>query len=238
MSLFTSNQEIANDATLFFNMISGYSAIMSTRRLVMAPIDLKPKLISLIDREIERSVPERPGRIVAKMNSLADPEMISALYRASRAGVRVMLNVRGICMLVPGVAGMSENITVVSVIDRYLEHTRIFWFENGGADELYLSSADWMPRNLDRRVELMFPDSAGIDPDRDSRYSSALFYRQSQGSFSSVGRRLGASPAGQGRGSDTNSGSAVRSGKKAARAVRAGTAARVCRQEKLNHDNW
>ena len=157
MSLFTSNQEIANDATLFFNMISGYSAIMSTKRLVMAPIDLKPKLISLIDREIERSVPERPGRIVAKMNSLADPEMISALYRASRAGVRVMLNVRGICMLVPGVDGMSENITVVSVIDRYLEHTRIFWFENGGADELYLSSADWMPRNLDRRVELMFP---------------------------------------------------------------------------------
>lgn len=157
MSLFTSNQEIANDATLFFNMISGYSSIMSTKRLVMAPIDLKPRLLALIEREIERSVPERPGRIVAKMNSLADPEIIDALYRANRAGVRIMLNVRGICMLVPGMAGMSENITVVSVIDRYLEHTRIFWFENGGADELYLSSADWMPRNLDRRVELMFP---------------------------------------------------------------------------------
>lgn len=157
MSLFTSNQEIANDATLFFNMISGYSAIMSTKRLVMAPIDLKSRLISLIDREIERSVPEKSGRIVAKMNSLADPEIIEALYRASRAGVRVLLNVRGLCMLVPGVPGQSEHITVVSVIDRYLEHTRIFWFENGGADELYLSSADWMSRNLDRRVELMFP---------------------------------------------------------------------------------
>jgi polyphosphate kinase len=157
MSLFTSNQDIANDATLFFNMISGYSAIMATKRLVMAPIDLKPKLIALIDREIERSTPERPGLIMAKMNSLADTEMIDALYRASRSGVRVMLNVRGICMLVPGVPGMSENITVVSVIDRYLEHTRIFWFANSGADELYLASADWMSRNLDRRVELMFP---------------------------------------------------------------------------------
>ena len=91
------------------------------------------------------------------MNSLADPEIIDALYRASRAGVKILLNVRGVCMLVPGVQGMSENVTVVSVIDRYLEHTRIFWFENAGDDELYLSSADWMPRNLDRRVELMFP---------------------------------------------------------------------------------
>jgi polyphosphate kinase len=157
MSLLTTNRQIANDATLFFNMISGYSAIMGTRRLVMAPIEMKTRLISLVDREIERSVPEKPGRIVAKMNSLADPDIINALYRASRAGVRVQLNVRGLCMLVPGLEGMSENITVVSVIDRYLEHTRIVWFENGGADELYLSSADWMPRNLDRRVELMFP---------------------------------------------------------------------------------
>jgi len=157
MSLFTSNEEIANDATLFFNMISGYSAIMRTKRLVMAPIDLKPRLLSLIAREIGRSVPENPGLILAKMNSLADPEIIDALYQASRAGVRVMLNIRGLCMLVPGVPGMSENITVVSVIDRYLEHNRIFWFENNGADEMYLASADWMSRNLDRRVELMFP---------------------------------------------------------------------------------
>lgn len=156
-SLFTANQEIANDATLFFNMISGYSAIVSTKRLVMAPVELKTRLLALIQREIDRSTPERPGLIIAKMNSLADQEMIDALYRASQAGVRVQLNVRGICQLVPGVAGMSERITVVSVIDRYLEHARAFWFENGGDGELYLSSADWMNRNLDRRVELMFP---------------------------------------------------------------------------------
>lgn len=157
MSLFTTNEEIAGDATVFFNMISGYSAIMNTRRLVMAPIDLKSRLLSLIDREIERSTPECPGRIMAKMNSLADPEIIEALYRASRAGVKVFLNVRGVCMLVPGVRGLSENITVVSVIDRYLEHTRIFCFDNSGSSEVYLASADWMSRNLDRRVELMFP---------------------------------------------------------------------------------
>lgn len=157
MSILTSNAEIANDAALFFNMISGYSAILGTRKLVMAPIELKSRLVSLIEREITRSVPEKPGMIAAKMNSLADPDIIQALYRASRAGVRVLLNIRGVCMLVPGVKDLSENITVVSVIDRYLEHTRIIWFANGGADELYLSSADWMSRNLDRRVELMFP---------------------------------------------------------------------------------
>lgn len=157
MSLFTANEEIANDATVFFNMISGYSAIMNTKRLVMAPIDLKPKLLSMIDREIERSTPESPGRIMAKLNSVADPEIIASLYRASQAGVKVLLNVRGVCMLVPGIAGLSENITVVSVIDRFLEHTRIICFENCGANEVWLSSADWMSRNLDRRVELMFP---------------------------------------------------------------------------------
>jgi polyphosphate kinase len=157
MSILTSNLEIANDAALFFNMISGYSAILGTRQLVMAPVEMKSRLISLIEREITRSVPEKPGMIVAKMNSLADPEIIQALYRASTAGVRVLLNVRGICMLVPGIKDMSENITVVSIVDRYLEHTRIVWFANGGSDELFLSSADWMPRNLDRRVELMFP---------------------------------------------------------------------------------
>jgi polyphosphate kinase len=113
--------------------------------------------VELIDREIRRSGEAAQGLIMAKMNALADTEIIGALYRASRAGVRVLLNVRGICMLVPGVKGMSENIRVVSVIDHYLEHSRIYYFANGGADELYLSSADWMPRNLERRVELMFP---------------------------------------------------------------------------------
>ncbi len=157
LSLFTCNQEIANDATVFFNMISGYSAIQTMKRLVMAPITLKSQLLSLIERESRRSTPDTPGLIMAKMNSLGHGEMIEALYQASCADVRILLNVRGICMLVPGVPGQSKNISVVSIIDRFLEHARIFYFQNGGSEEIYLSSADWMPRNLDRRVELMFP---------------------------------------------------------------------------------
>ena len=157
ISLFTAREDIAYDAGLFFNMITGYSAGQSMARLLMAPTALKRRLMELIAREINRSSPEAPGRIMAKMNALADPEIICALYRASQAGVKVQLNVRGICMLVPGVEGLSENIRVVSIIDRYLEHSRIYYFANGGAEELYLASADWMTRNLERRVELMFP---------------------------------------------------------------------------------
>ncbi|MDR3335965.1 MAG: polyphosphate kinase 1 [Treponema sp.] len=157
ISLFTAREDIAFDAGLLFNMITGYSAIYATRQLVIAPTDLKRRLIELIDREAKRSTPETPGRIMAKMNALADSDVIQALYRASEAGVRILLNVRGICMLVPGVSGLSENIRVVSVVDRYLEHARIFCFGSGGGEELYLSSADWMPRNLERRIELMFP---------------------------------------------------------------------------------
>lgn len=157
ISLFTTNTQIANDATLFFNMISGYSAIQTMKTLYMAPVNLKSRLLALIEREIQTSTPERPGLIIAKMNSLAHEEIIEALYKASCSNVRVLLNVRGICMLVPGVKKQSENITVVSIVDRYLEHARMFFFQNAGDEELYLSSADWMPRNLDRRVELMFP---------------------------------------------------------------------------------
>ena len=157
ISLFTAREDIAYDAGLLFNMISGYSNIQSMDKLVIAPTALKRRIFDLIAREISRSSPEAPGRIIAKMNSLADPEIIWALYRASQMGVRVLLNVRGICMLVPGVKGLSENIRVVSIIDRYLEHSRIYYFANGGAEELYLASADWMTRNLERRVELMFP---------------------------------------------------------------------------------
>ncbi len=157
LSLFTANHEIANDATKFFNIVTGYSALQKMKYLSMAPVDLKSKLLSMIQREIELSTPQTPGLIVAKMNSLADEEVIAALYRANRAGVRVMLNIRGICMLLPGVPGMSENIRVVSIVDRYLEHSRVFYFQNGASPEIYLASADWMPRNLDRRIELMFP---------------------------------------------------------------------------------
>lgn len=157
LSLFTSNYEIANDATLFFNVVTGYSTLQPMNLLGMAPVTLKPKILSMIQREIDRSDAEHPGLIIAKMNSLTHEEVIDALYKASQAGVKVLLNVRGICMLVPGVPCLSENIKVVSIVDRYLEHSRIFYFQNGGNPELYLSSADWMPRNLDRRIELMFP---------------------------------------------------------------------------------
>lgn len=157
LSLFTANPEIANDATEFFNLVTGYSTLQPMKYLRMAPVNLKTQLLSMINREIERSTPEQPGLIIAKMNSLTHEEVIEALYKASQAGVKVMLNIRGICMLVPGVKGLSENIEVVSIVDRYLEHSRIFYFQNAGASELYCSSADWMSRNLDRRIELMFP---------------------------------------------------------------------------------
>ena len=157
ISLFTSREDIAYDAGLLFNMITGYSAPQSMTRLVIAPTALKQKILELIKREANRSSPEVPGRIIAKMNGLADPDIIRALYRASQADVKVSLIVRGICMLVPGIKDLSENISVISVIDHYLEHSRIFYFANGGAEEVYLASADWMTRNLERRVELMFP---------------------------------------------------------------------------------
>ncbi|PKL09274.1 MAG: polyphosphate kinase 1 [Spirochaetae bacterium HGW-Spirochaetae-7] len=157
LSLFTANPTICAETGLFFNMITGLSALSELRHMSMAPFDLKRRIVSMIDRESERSSPESPGLIAAKMNSLCDREIIDALYRASRAGVKIMLNVRGICQLVPGLKGLSENITVVSVIGRYLEHARICYFRNGGAEELYLSSADWMTRNLDKRIELLFP---------------------------------------------------------------------------------
>ncbi len=157
ISLFTANPQIANDATLFFNLVTGYSTLQNMNCLSMAPVTIKSRLIAMINREIERSTTENPGLIIAKMNSLTHEEVISALYKASQAGVKVLLNIRGICMLVPGVEGLSENIRVVSIVDRYLEHSRIFYFQNGGTPELYCSSADWMNRNLDRRIELMFP---------------------------------------------------------------------------------
>lgn len=157
LSIFTANMEIANDATQFFNLVTGYSNLQKMNCLGMAPVTLKSKLLAMIQRETEKSSPENPGLIMAKMNSLTHSEIIEALYKASQAGVKVLLNVRGICMLVPGVKGMSENIHVISIVDRYLEHARVFYFQNAGIPELYCSSADWMSRNLDKRIELMFP---------------------------------------------------------------------------------
>jgi polyphosphate kinase len=155
--LFTCREEIAYDAGILFNMITGYSVVHSMRRLVIAPAGLKRRLLELVERETKRTSQKYPGKIMAKFNALTDIDVINALYRASRAGVKISLCIRGICMLVPGLEGLSENIRVVSVIDHYLEHSRMYYFANGGAEELYLSSADWMTRNLERRVELMFP---------------------------------------------------------------------------------
>ncbi|MCL2601176.1 MAG: polyphosphate kinase 1 [Treponema sp.] len=157
IALFSAREDVAYDTGLLFNMITGYSAVQTMGKLTIAPTALKRRILDLIARESDRSSPEAPGKIMAKMNALADPEIIWALYRASQKGVNVLLNVRGICMLTPGVKGLSENIRVVSVIDRYLEHSRVYYFANGGSEELYLASADWMTRNLERRVELMFP---------------------------------------------------------------------------------
>ena len=157
LGLLTTNPELAWEVGQFFNALTGYSVVPSFGRLAMAPTGLKSRLLQLIQREASRAQSEGAGRIVAKMNSLSDTDIVDALYEASNAGVEINLNVRGICMLVPGVPGQSENIRVVSIVGRYLEHARAFYFENGGNSELYLSSADWMPRNLERRVELLFP---------------------------------------------------------------------------------
>jgi polyphosphate kinase len=157
LCLFTCREEIAYDAGLLFNMVTGYSVVQNMRRLTIAPSGLKRRLLELIERETKRTGQKYSGKIMAKLNAITDIDVINALYRASGAGVKISLCVRGICTLIPGLGGLSENIRVVSVIDRYLEHSRIYYFANGGAEELYLSSADWMPRNLERRVELMFP---------------------------------------------------------------------------------
>ena len=141
-------------------MLSGYSEPLGWNKLTVAPLWLKKKLLKLIDRECEHAKKQRPARIVAKMNSLCDPDVIAALYEASAAGVQIYLLVRGICCLRTGIAGVSENIHVRSIVGDFLEHSRIFYFENDLSPEIFMSSADWMPRNLERRVEIMFPVEA------------------------------------------------------------------------------
>ncbi len=157
IGLLSTRADLSYELALFFNAITGYSTAPSLQKLVMAPLGLRPKLIQLIERETDRCVHGDRGLIMAKMNALVDQDIIDLLYRASEAGVEIRLNVRGICCLRPGIAGLSDNITVLSIVDRYLEHARLFYFLNGGSEEVYLSSADWMTRNFDKRVELMFP---------------------------------------------------------------------------------
>jgi polyphosphate kinase len=153
----TSDREVGEDASAFFNALTGYSDPPHMKRLVMAPTQLRERHLRLIARERQRAEGGQAAEIRAKMNALVDEDVIRALYDAAKAGVRIRLNVRGICCLRPGVKGLSESIQVASVVDRFLEHARIFYFRNGGDEEVYLSSADWMPRNLDKRIELLFP---------------------------------------------------------------------------------
>ena len=162
--LMTSDPAIGEDASAFFNALSGYSDPPRMKKLVMAPTNLRDRFLRLIERERRRAESGQAAEIRAKMNALVDEEMIRALYDASRAGVRIRLNVRGICCLRPGVKGVSETIEVVSIVDRFLEHARVYHFRNGGDEEVYLSSADWMPRNLDRRIELLFPVGPAVRP--------------------------------------------------------------------------
>jgi len=157
IGMMTTHAEIAADTAAFFNLLTGYSEAVGWSKLTIAPTDLRARFLELIDREIQVSTPEEPGRIMVKTNSLHDEKIARALYKASRAGVQVKLNVRGICCLRPGLKRVSRNIEVVSIVDRFLEHARIFAFRNGGHEEVYMSSADWMTRNLDKRLELLFP---------------------------------------------------------------------------------
>lgn len=162
LGLFSCREELGSDVTDIFNFLTGYSRQKAYRELLVAPVNMRDRFLELIQREIENVQNGFSGRIVAKMNSLVDPQIIATLYEASRAGVQIDLIVRGVCCLRPGMKDISENIRIISIIGRFLEHSRIFYFYNNGAEEIYIGSADWMRRNLDRRVEVITPVK---DPD-------------------------------------------------------------------------
>ena len=159
MGLLSCREDLGSDLTDLFNYLTGYSRQVSYRKLLVAPVNMRDRFLALIRRESEfcrlnaETGTGSCGRIVAKMNALVDPQIIVALYEASQAGVKIDLIIRGICCLRPGVEGVSENIKVISIIGRFLEHSRMFYFFNGGHEEVYIGSADWMQRNLTRRVE-------------------------------------------------------------------------------------
>jgi polyphosphate kinase len=157
LGMFTDDEDIGADATDLFNYLTGYSAKEEYRKMMVAPFLLREKFDALIDQEIKRQEKHGDGRVIMKMNALVDAGMIRSLYRASQAGVKVDLIVRGICSLRPGVAGLSENIRVISVVGRFLDHSRIYYFHNHGKEIIYMGSADLMPRNLNQRVEVLFP---------------------------------------------------------------------------------
>ena len=169
IGLFTCNPDFGNDVSALFNILTGFNSwtggdlptaqtvASMFRKFMISPVTTQETLLRLIDREIQKSTPKMPGRIIAKMNALVDTKIIRKLYEASRAGIRVDLLVRGICCLRPGVPGISENIRVISILDRFLEHSRVYYFHNGGNPEIYSGSADWMPRNFKKRAEILYP---------------------------------------------------------------------------------
>jgi polyphosphate kinase len=157
LGYFTADQEIVSDVSDMFNYLTGYSNQKEFRALLVAPVQLRTRLCELVTREADHARAGRPARIVIKVNAITDDQMIRVLYRASQAGVSIDLIVRGICSLRPGIPGVSDNIRVRSIVGRFLEHSRIFWFHNGGHEELYIGSADLMERNLDRRLETLTP---------------------------------------------------------------------------------
>jgi len=182
ISYLTCKPEYGNDASLFFNAVTGRSKLLRFQRLVPAPTAMKPTLLDLIAGEAERAKQGLPARIIGKVNSLQDPEIINALYKASQAGVEIRLNIRGICCLKPGDPKYSKNIEVISVIDRFLEHARLFYFHQGGNAEIYISSADWMTRNLEKRIELMIPIEEPASKRRLVRILEAYFLDNTQAS--------------------------------------------------------
>jgi len=157
LGMFTAREEFGEDASLFFNHLTGFADPPAWRRIATAPHGLKDAFLKLIQREIDHARAGRPARIIAKMNALTDKDLILALFEASRAGVEIDLLVRGICCLRPGIPGVSDHIRVSSIVGRFLEHSRIYYFLNGGEEEYYLASADWMTRNMVSRVEILFP---------------------------------------------------------------------------------
>jgi polyphosphate kinase len=157
IGLFTTNTDFADDVSALFNYLTGYAELPQWRKLIVAPSRLQTVMTEKIEREAANARDGKPGRIVAKLNGLLEPAIVKSLYRASQAGVRIDIICRGICSLRPGLPGVSDNIRVVSIVDRFLEHSRIFYFENGGQPEVFTGSADWMDRNLSRRVEVIFP---------------------------------------------------------------------------------
>ncbi|UCF42060.1 MAG: polyphosphate kinase 1 [Gemmatimonadota bacterium] len=166
LGLFTANEQLGDDVTALFNLLTGYARGHDWQGLLVAPEGLRERIVDLIEREQRHAEAGQPARIIVKMNALVEHSVIDALYRASQAGVTIDLIIRGICCLRPGLPGVSDTIRVISIVDKFLEHSRVFYFENAGAPELFLGSADWMPRNFFRRIEVMFPV---VDPDLRTR---------------------------------------------------------------------